>query len=86
MHSFAILVWFKTTIKMYNHFTAAVAGTGFIGPAHVEGLKRLGVRVKGILGSNSGKIGEGQDCPRPGKGLRILRRDHRRSGKLTPST
>ena len=40
---------------MYNQFTAAVAGTGFIGPAHVEGLKRLGVRVKGILGSTAEK-------------------------------
>ena len=29
----------------------AVAGTGFIGPVHVEALKRLGVRLTGILGS-----------------------------------
>src|ERR1700728_4931782 len=34
---------------------AAVAGTGFIGPVHVEALRRLGVRVKGILGSSPGK-------------------------------
>jgi predicted dehydrogenase len=35
--------------------TAAVAGTGFIGPVHVEALRRLGVRVKGILGSSPAK-------------------------------
>lgn len=33
---------------MYSSITAGVAGTGFIGPVHVEGLRRLGVRVKGI--------------------------------------
>ena len=30
---------------------AAVVGTGFIGPVHVEGLRRASVRVKGICGS-----------------------------------
>ena len=35
--------------------TAAVAGTGFIGPVHVEALRRLGVCVKGILGSSAAK-------------------------------
>lgn len=34
---------------------AAVAGTGFIGPVHVEGLRRAGVEVKGILGSSHEK-------------------------------
>jgi predicted dehydrogenase len=29
---------------------AAVAGTGFIGPVHVEALRRLGIEVTGILG------------------------------------
>ncbi len=33
---------------MYSSITAGVAGTGFIGPVHVEGLRRLGVHVKGI--------------------------------------
>ena len=33
---------------MYHSITAGVAGTGFIGPVHVEGLRRLGVTVKGI--------------------------------------
>ena len=27
----------------------AVAGAGFIGPIHVEALRRLGIRVTGIL-------------------------------------
>jgi len=36
-------------------FTAAVLGTGFIGPVHVEALKRAGVRVAGILGSSPEK-------------------------------
>lgn len=31
---------------------AAVVGTGFIGPAHVEALRRLGVEVTGLLGSS----------------------------------
>jgi predicted dehydrogenase len=35
--------------------TAAVTGTGFIGAVHVEALHRLGIRVKGILGSSPGK-------------------------------
>ena len=29
---------------------AAVVGAGFIGPVHVEGLRRLGVPVRGVLG------------------------------------
>ena len=39
---------------MYNR-SVAVIGTGFIGPVHVEALRRLGIKVKGILGSSSGK-------------------------------
>ncbi len=34
---------------------AAVIGTGFIGPVHVEGLRRAGVEVVGVLGSNHAK-------------------------------
>lgn len=34
---------------------AAIAGTGFIGPVHVEAVRRLGHRVLGILGSTSEK-------------------------------
>lgn len=32
-----------------------VVGTGFIGPVHVEALRRLGVEVKGVLGSSPEK-------------------------------
>ncbi len=32
---------------------AAVVGAGFIGPAHVEALRRLGVKVTGILGCDA---------------------------------
>ena len=30
---------------------AAVIGTGFIGTVHVEQLRRIGVQVRGVLGS-----------------------------------
>lgn len=33
-------------------FGVAVAGTGFIGPVHVEALRRAGQRVVGVLGSS----------------------------------
>jgi predicted dehydrogenase len=35
--------------------TVAVTGTGFIGPVHIEALRRLGIDVKGILGSSPEK-------------------------------
>lgn len=34
---------------------AAVVGTGFIGPVHIEALKRAGVLVRGVLGSTPSK-------------------------------
>ena len=34
---------------------AAVIGTGFIGPVHVEALRRMGARVVGVLGSSPAK-------------------------------
>ncbi len=34
---------------------AAVIGTGFIGPVHIEGLVRAGVHVRGVLGSSLAK-------------------------------
>jgi predicted dehydrogenase len=40
---------------MLSNKTAAVTGTGFIGPVHVEALRRLGIRVKGMLGSSPAK-------------------------------
>ena len=33
-----------------HNIGAAVVGAGFIGPVHVEALRRLGVTVTGILG------------------------------------
>jgi len=33
----------------------AVVGTGFIGPVHVEALRRLGITVRGVLGSSAEK-------------------------------
>ncbi len=38
-----------------NSFGVAIAGTGFIGPVHVEGLRRAGQIVVGILGSTPAK-------------------------------
>ncbi|BCX02216.1 MAG: dehydrogenase [Candidatus Roseilinea sp.] len=38
---------------MTTHLQVGVIGTGFIGPAHVEALRRLGIRVKGIAGSST---------------------------------
>lgn len=35
--------------------TVAVVGTGFIGPVHAEALRRLGITVRGILGSSAEK-------------------------------
>ena len=61
--------------------TAAVVGTGFIGPVHVEALRRLGRPVVGVLGSSPEK--------RPGRRRRAsacraaydtLRRAARRPG------
>jgi predicted dehydrogenase len=35
-----------------SHFNVAVVGTGFIGPVHVEALRRAGQNVVGLLGSS----------------------------------
>lgn len=40
---------------MANRLTAAVIGTGFIGPVHVEALRRAGIQVAGIVGSSPEK-------------------------------
>lgn len=40
---------------MQFNLTAAVIGTGFIGPVHVEALRRAGIHVEGILGSSAEK-------------------------------
>lgn len=36
-------------------FHVAIVGTGFMGPAHTEALRRLGIHVAGILGSSAEK-------------------------------
>jgi len=38
-----------------SRFRAAVVGTGFIGPVHVEGLRRANVEVAAIIGSSEEK-------------------------------
>jgi len=40
---------------MFNTIKTAVVGTGFMGPVHVEALRRLGIEVTGILGSRREK-------------------------------
>jgi predicted dehydrogenase len=44
-----------TIITMSKTLTAAIVGTGFIGPVHVEALRRIGIPVAGVLGSTVGK-------------------------------
>ena len=39
---------------------SAVIGLGFVGKAHVEALRRLGIPVRGALGSSGGDHGCGQ--------------------------
>jgi predicted dehydrogenase len=46
---------------MYD-LAAAVVGTGFMGPVHTEGLRRLGIRVIGILGSSEEKSRRAADA------------------------
>src|SRR4026207_1563211 len=38
-------------MKTIADIGAAVIGTGFIGTVHVEALRRIGVQVRGVLGS-----------------------------------
>lgn len=40
---------------MTQQISVVVVGTGFIGPVHVEGLRRAGVHVAGIVGSSPSK-------------------------------
>lgn len=39
----------------FSSISAAIVGTGFIGPVHLEALRRIGVTVKGVLGSSPEK-------------------------------
>lgn len=48
----------ESTVSRNQIGGAAVVGTGFIGPAHVEALRRAGVHVVGIAGSSPGRAQE----------------------------
>ena len=50
---------------MTRPLKAAVVGTGFIGPVHIEALRRLGIEVTGILGSSP------ESRPAQGRALRL---------------
>ena len=39
-----------------------VVGTGFIGPAHVEALRRLGIEVVGLFGSSPERVAPKADA------------------------
>lgn len=39
-----------------HHLRAGIIGTGFIGPVHIEALRRLGVRVTAICGSERARV------------------------------
>lgn len=45
-------------MKQAGTIGAAVIGTGFIGAVHVEALRRLGVRLTGVLGSSAARGAE----------------------------
>jgi predicted dehydrogenase len=42
-------------MKSYSDISVAIVGTGFMGPAHTDALRRLGVRITGITGSSPAK-------------------------------
>ena len=42
----------RTTPRGLAEIGAVVIGTGFIGTVHVEALRRIGVQVRGVLGSS----------------------------------
>ena len=46
------------TARPVSEIGAAVVGTGFIGAVHVEALRRLGVRVYGVVGSSHARATE----------------------------
>ena len=54
---------------------AGVVGVGFIGVAHVEALRRLGVQVVGVVGSTPGRAAakaEAANLPRAYESLDAL--------------
>ena len=71
---------------------AAIIGGGFIGPVHVEALRRIGVEVVGLLGSSPERLGRGPPAgdpsrlprPRRGPGRRARGRRPRRLAQFEP--
>jgi predicted dehydrogenase len=45
-------------VRDIREIKAAVVGTGFIGVVHVEALRRLGIEVTGVVGSNAERAAE----------------------------
>src|SRR5882757_147868 len=45
--------WVNVGMRRIADIGAAVIGTGFIGTVHVEALRRIGVQVRGVLGSTA---------------------------------
>jgi hypothetical protein len=43
-------------VKSLSHLCAGIIGTGFIGPVHIEALKRIGVQVTAVCGSTAGAM------------------------------
>lgn len=60
-------------MKKLGELSAAVVGTGFIGPVHLEALRRLGVRVSGILGSTPEKSQQAAENLGLARGYRDLK-------------
>lgn len=50
-----MLISVTRALNPFARLSAAVVGTGFIGPVHVEALRRLGVTVRGVLASTPEK-------------------------------
>lgn len=44
-------------MKSLSQLRAGIIGTGFIGPVHIEALKRLGVQITAVCGSSKGAKG-----------------------------
>lgn len=57
---------------MTRTLSAAVVGTGFIGPVHVEALGRAGVHIAGILGSSQAKSNAAAESLRLPRGYGTL--------------
>lgn len=45
-------------MRLISALSAAVVGTGFIGAVHIDSLRRLGVRIAGVVGSSPERAGE----------------------------